>query len=208
MLYFKGRLEMILSILNILLIIGNSYMVFIHTPQLVEEEFTKKWGLSRFVYDFILEKKEVTRKQIYKAVIEKRPKATAEDIESEIAYTLSYMTDSRMVERNSRGVYTLAPSASELIEKSLSPYKKLVDMQQRDYFIQRRVEEISFSHCYEFDIQQMYNKIKSEDNIDVGFDYFKMIVYSKIRTPHYYPYVYDGYILNSDGKICHLAAKR
>lgn len=41
MLYFKGRLEMILSILNILLIIGNSYMVFIHTPQLVEEEFTK-----------------------------------------------------------------------------------------------------------------------------------------------------------------------
>ena len=163
MLYFKGRLEMILSILNILLIIGNSYMVFIHTLQLVEEEFTKKWGLSRFVYDFILEKKEVTREQIYKAVIEKRPKATAEDIESEIAYTLSYMTDSRMVERNSRGVYTLAPSASELIEKSLSPYKKLVDMQQRDYFIQRRVEEISFSHCYEFDIQQMYNKIKSED---------------------------------------------
>ena len=198
----KENLQIIAIICAIITLPINLYIAFFETPNIIEQEFIKKWDLNRIIYDTISNNKYMTSEQIYKEIMKFRPKSRVDKIQSDISFSLANLTQYKMIERNEKGQYSITPSSRELI----SLYGNLISDLSEKKDVLEKVKKISFSNCYKYTVKDIYEKIKNEINMD--YEYFRMLVYSNIKMPNTLPYIYDGYIINSDDKVCHLASAR
>lgn len=200
-----NKVKFVFILLNIILVVYNAYNTYIKTPEIVQNEFNQKWHIHRFIYDEISKAGGMTYEQICNKVMQERLKTSAEIIQSDVEYGLACLIEYRMIEIRD-GQYEVAPSVSELIERNFEPYAEILNLQYDKQRVLDKVGEISYNNCYKYTVKDIYDKIKNE--ININYDYFEMLVYSNVRLPNVPPYVFDGYIINSDGRLCHLAAQR
>ena len=196
---FGLKFEYIFGFINIVILVFNIYMTFIAAPKQVENEFIERWKLSSDIYETIAENDGLTRDELYRKMMDKYPKETAESITAKIASTLTELSLARLIEENENGKFVQAPTMREFIAYIKSPSHK------RDIILDK-VKRISYNNCYKYTVKEIYDQIHND--IDIEFDHFEMIVYSHVRYPKIPPFMYDGYIIDSEGRVCHLAAKK
>ncbi len=193
------KIEFIIGFMNIIFVIFNAYMTFIVTPKQIEDEFIDRWQLNTAIYEAIVQNNGLTRDELYRKMMDKYPKETAESIAAKISSNLLELSLAKIIEENAKGELVQAPTMREFME-----YKKLPSYQE-DIVIDK-VKRIAFNDCYKYTVKEIYDKIHQDINMD--FDHFEMIVYSHVRYPQVPPFIYDGYIINDEGKVCHLASKK
>lgn len=196
---FGLKLEYVIGVINIIFIILNAYMIFIATPKQVENEFIERWKLSSDIYETIAKNNGMARDELYRKMMDKYPKETAESITAKIASTLTELSLARLIEENDNGEFVQAPTMREFLAYIESP------SYQKDIILEK-VKRISYNNCYKYTVKEIYDQI--DENISIEYDHFEMIVYSNVRYPQVPPFMYDGYIIDSEGKVCHLAAKK
>ena len=190
----------------VLALVANIIFVLSYQPKEIKEKFMEEVKFDNLVLNTIKKNKGATSEEIHNKAMEENPKENAEHIRAMTSYSIMKLCSYNLIEQSPGGKYIEPMPKNELVTISLDKYIKKYDKGAFRREIQDRVSLIVFNNCYKYNVDDIYKKIREDTEVDV--DYFKMIIYEGIKFPNQPPYPFDGYIMNEEGKLCHLAALR